>query len=765
MIRAIRRIENYRIFKGWVPEPGTPNWESVNVVYGVNGSGKSTLASLLEEFAAGSTTAGLRIEVEDGSGRRTVADPSDPITRHLHVFNAAYVERNLKFDEPDNQVVPLLVLGEQAVDVAERTAEAEARLREVQSELPRRRGLAEEANARAQRQATACAQIIIADLETLGGRYAGRSYRANQVKQVMGQVRGLEPLSAEALEADLALVKSRPLARCPVPNHLIFDTADLVTKARELLAATVTAVAIDELQSNGAAAAWAQAGLPLHEHRETCLFCAGPLTPERWQALDRHFDESARSMQRSLDGLIESVGGVRDAAASAVRALPDPQLLHESVRPSFVTARASAVEDLERFAQDAARLIQELERKKHQLFTALELEVEVSPLDIQAAVEELEGHNSLCDSFAERVQAAARRIELERVRAVAEDYEQALSEARTAQEAAERLREEEAQLVDTLRELGRQDLDPLPLAEELNDDLARLLGRSDLSLTQGDAGFTVCRNGQPARHLSEGERTALSLLYFIKSLSRHGASLADAIAIIDDPVSSLDGNIVAGVSAHLWARLVAERQCRQVIMLTHNFELFRMWSNLLDRLSSRAGISFTIQEIRVRSRNVDSTVRRIPYFKHWPQDRGLRNRLRSEYHYLYWRAASTLISCKTGDDLENELDAAAILPNVCRRLLEGFLAFRYPQHLGNLRNGLEEAAGTIDDSVTRTRILNFLHQYSHNEEAYTGRDIARPETLTVLTAVFELIAYCDRPHFDAMCRSLDLDMGVLLSEP
>jgi wobble nucleotide-excising tRNase len=107
------------------------------------------------------------------------------------------------------------------------------------------------------------------------------------------------------------------------------------------------------------------------------------------------------------------------------------------------------------------------------------------------------------------------------------------------------------------------------------------------------------------------------------------------------------------------------------------------------------------------------------------------------------------------------LDAAAILPNVCRRLLEAFLSFKYPEHIGDFRKLMETAIGSIDESVTRTRLVTFLHQYSHNEEGDISKPVARPESISILASVFELIRHVDRQHYEKMCLALDVQPELL----
>ena len=59
-------------------------------------------------------------------------------------------------------------------------------------------------------------------------------------------------------------------------------------------------------------------------------------------------------------------------------------------------------------------------------------------------------------------------------------------------------------------------------ADELNYDLRSYLGHNELQLEIGENGYILTRNGMPALQPSEGEITAIALLYFLKSLMDHG---------------------------------------------------------------------------------------------------------------------------------------------------------------------------------------------------------------------------------------------------
>lgn len=116
----------------------------------------------------------------------------------------------------------------------------------------------------------------------------------------------------------------------------------------------------------------------------------------------------------------------------------------------------------------------------------------------------------------------------------------------------------------------------------------------------------------------------------------------------------------------------------------------------------------------------------------------------SEYHYLFERVYE---EAHRGTVLG--LEGYYAMPNVPRRLLEAFLAFRMPDRAGELFQKLE----VLDyDAAKKTRILRFLHTYSHNDQ------VAEPdhdpsvlsETPAILREVLALIRNCDSSHFECM---------------
>lgn len=119
-------------------------------------------------------------------------------------------------------------------------------------------------------------------------------------------------------------------------------------------------------------------------------------------------------------------------------------------------------------------------------------------------------------------------------------------------------------------------------AEELNEDLNKYLGHGELQLEIRETGYVITRNSVPAESLSEGETTAIAVLYFLKSLQDRRFELNKGLVVLDDPVSSLDTNALYLAFGFIRARTT---NAGQLIVLTHNFTFFREVRNWFHHLT------------------------------------------------------------------------------------------------------------------------------------------------------------------------------------
>lgn len=132
-----------------------------------------------------------------------------------------------------------------------------------------------------------------------------------------------------------------------------------------------------------------------------------------------------------------------------------------------------------------------------------------------------------------------------------------------------------------LRELQSKVTSSKPIIDRINR-LLDSVGFHSFSLAESTSiqdGYTLVRsNGDIATEtLSEGERTFITFLYFAQSLQgspQDETELIDLLAVIDDPISSLDSDVLYAVST-LVRRIVEDiaagkGRVRQLMLMTHN---------------------------------------------------------------------------------------------------------------------------------------------------------------------------------------------------
>ena len=772
MLNRILTINGYGPFVKWRSEANASSFKRVNVVYGANGSGKSSLASMFQAVAGGaagaSKTGTLTLDVCDGdpgSTSRQCSETDSTFWERVYVFNEEYVKRSLRFDGADGpDANGLLVLGEENIALEARIIALQNRIGVIDGEGIEKRKSLDATKKRMEKQISAVRDAVISELKNSDARYkASNVYRSTEIRKLLDGDRALfEGRSVDATaDLEIVLAEGRPAIReSAVPS---LNVADFLAPLREITNRPATVNVIAELASNAHNAQWVPQGIGLHEGMATCLFCASPITESRRAELAAHFDKSLLAVQMDADALALELEDGLSAVVRFAESLPRSVELYADIVGDYETALRAYSESVDIFSGRVNELIACLKLKRANPLQPIPTPsfAEIVEPNAASLLSHIQRHNDRSSRHNDAVRGAARRIELHRVHAAIESYDPELNACVSLEENLTEMREERASLRAQMIQLGNQDANPLHLADVHTVGLARILGRDELAFRSSEDSkkYLIERDGKPAVGLSEGERTAISLLHFLAHLKTRGISKRP-IVIIDDPVSSLDQNVQFGVSAHLWTELVAGPMDTQVFIFTHSFEFFRQWIVQLDSFKASAIGGHTEHELRMRNREVDGQIRRVPVFEEWPKDTIMRRRLRSQYSFLFHRLARVVIDSAGGASLADQLEMLSMAPIAARKLLEAFLSFRFPAKIGDFNGSMKVALENVDNP-TRTKVTRYLHAYSHNEEG----DIAAPrepgEAATILRAVFQLMRALDDEHVVAMCQSFDIDPQVL----
>jgi wobble nucleotide-excising tRNase len=748
-VTRISRLRKCGIFRDFTWPTDLPDFAKYNLIYGWNWSGKTTLSRLFRGIelrrppTMGEAT--LRIQGFDVQGEDFLHS-----TLQVRVFNRDFVNESV-FPVGGDAVPPIFVVGKESVEKQKEADRLKADRGGKEGELNTARATKQQAERDLDKHCIDRARVIKDTLRLSGSaynEYDKRNYQDRARRMATdadSATHRLDDSQRDGLLTQHRAILKPKLAELTYGLPQLQELADAVST---LLGTTVVAAAIQVLKDDAELAEWTRHGLGLHKERESdkCLFCEQSLPAGRLADLEAHFNAEYERFLRRID---EQTHALESAQKQATELrLPDRASLYDDLATEHDAAEQALRQVLDAVQVLLGDLIKILNDKKAQPFKVSAPSVSIPEVDTAAVYQlnaVLRKHNQACDDFERRLNDARDRLALDMIAENLDEFVRLRDAVQTATAAIGPIQDEIERLTAGITRLERNIREHQQPAEELNEDLKRYLGHGELQLAINDTGYSITRNGMPADMLSEGETTAIALLYFLKSLEDRSFDKSHGVVVLDDPVSSLDANAM-----YLAFSLIRDRtlDARQLFVLTHNFAFFRQVRNWLryvpgqrERKPERRPSQFYMLQC------VQNEGQRAAALE--PLD-PLLHKYESEYHYVFacvYRAANAPAPAN--------LEACYHMPNMARRLLESFLAFRHPDAFDNLWGAL--GGVTSSDEVRKGRILNFVQTHSHGPG--TGQVEHDPSILgecqSILNEILRLIEAEDAAHFAAMKNLVD----------
>jgi len=749
-VTRINKIREHRVFRDFTWPGNLQPFGQFNLIYGWNGSGKTTLSSLFRHLQTRSAVAEGDVEFEIDSAKVSGHDLETARLPSVRVFNRDFIASTIL--AADGRMDPIYYFGEDSVEKQKQVEKLKDELDRAEREVATARTEKSKAEKTLDEFCINKARVI---KELLISSHAPQytNYDKRDLKQAVGKLTDESAKSALLADEDKEkLRKHKDAQPKDTVSEVALDVPDfdgLASEAKVLLQRSLVSQVVEELAADKEVGAWVQQGLALHtgdRKSDRCRFCEQPLPAARVQRLEAHFNDAFASFQSEVAALARRVESERGRVAGVQ--FPDPARLYDHLASELQSATSQARPILEEASAFLNALHEVLLRKRESPFERMSVEsaLQGTPRPdrgaliraSQAVNAAIEKHNATTNDFANKVKEACGALERCYVAEAFAEY-RLLSDAVMAVESAlQGVINNPPTLKTKIQAIERETVEHRRPAEELNAELCSYLGHDELRLDVKDAGYTMTRGGQPAGDLSESEKTAIAFLYFLKSLQDRSFDHANSVIVIDDPVSSLDANSLFSAFGYMKERT---QGAGQLFVLTHNFGFFRQvknWFHYLNRRKKepdlRPGRFYLLKAPIVAGRRMASLEPLDPLLEQYE----------SEYHYLF----RVVYEEAHRGDAEVMLEEYYGMPNVARRLVEAFLAFHYPAIQG-LYKQMEE----VDfDASKKTRILRFLHTYSHSGS------IAEPEhdpsilseTRSVLSEVLELIEKCDPVHYKGM---------------
>jgi len=773
MLERFAQIRGYRIFRDFVWPNELENFGRFNLVYGWNGSGKTTLSTLFRALQMSTSVNEGQVEFIFDKTSITGRDLNRAALPGVRVFNREVAARSV-FETTGgmlDQFPPVYVFGEESAEKQRQLDD----LKPTTEKLGKAVTQATTEEARAQKElneyATTTARVIKNLLVAPGGSF--NNYNASDFRSGIARIskESRKLLTLEERQALLDRKDAQPREFIRVSEVRFPDLTTLRNDAREALKKTVVSNVIGELAGNADLSAWVRHGLAMHTNAgdsDTCKFCAQPLPASRLRRLEAHFNDEFRSFTHELEKLASRI----QSAASSLNNIDfvDSDVLYPEFRKEYAQARGNFELTLANVKDALTALADAVKTKQSHVFEPLDLETLVegsgeitaeSKSMLQtflnavnrgvSAVAEymgqqafaqlaaiVEKHNERTRSFTEEINLVRDRLYAHELAVALEGWQEKQDELALSVQVRTDAEKEKAEVDKQIRELEATIREHRRPAEDLNRELRDYLGHDEIKFTVEDNGYRLERQGQAATNLSEGERTAIAFLYFLKSLEDRSFDLSKGIVVVDDPISSLDSNSIYSAFGFMKRKLC---DAGQLFVLTHNYTFLRQVRNWFQHLNGRKKMKPS-KFYMLRASNIDGQRRSVlEVMDAFLQD------YESEYHYLFKRVVEAS-EIEGGGALKTYYE----LPNLARRLLEAFLVFKIPDE-GSLHARLEAIEF---DGPKKTRILRFVDTHSHAEQIAEGHDDASAlaEAPNVLKDLLELIAACDKGHFDRMKLSL-----------
>jgi wobble nucleotide-excising tRNase len=480
---------------------------------------------------------------------------------------------------------------------------------------------------------------------------------------------------------------------------------------------------------------WVKQGLK-YFHDDQCPFCQ-QATDERFKReIAEYFDEQFNKDIEDIERLADTyVARSRELVAQLDAILSDPSQYLDATALGQLRSRLQSVLSLNR---------QYLERKKKEPSEKISLESfvdiyhEISTV-ISEANEKIAAHNDLVDNIvAERAALVGDiwRYVVEESSLAIGTYRNGSSDLRAAIEglgngintktAARTAKETE------LTELERTITSVQPTVNAINQLLMSFGFRNFRLATAGSdqLHYRVIRSDgtEAGDTLSEGEKTFITFLYFYHlisgSVSETGTT-SPRVVVFDDPVSSLDSDILFIVSSLIKKVFDRAREptssIKQVFVLTHNIYFHKEVAFDPSRVTDRRNFeTFWI----VKKMGDHSIVVGHP-----------NNPIKSSYEMLW-------------HEVRDETRSSLTIQNTLRRIIENYFII-----MGNVNKDIIVAMFEGEDQLICNSLFSWINDGSHSihEDLYLVCDEQTVQRyLRVFKEIFEKSGH--NGHYEMMIR-------------
>lgn len=452
---------------------------------------------------------------------------------------------------------------------------------------------------------------------------------------------------------------------------------------------------------------WVKQGKPFYDknydevsNTYICPFCQRPTDENFRKQLEDYFDETYLENMDSLENLITSYKEMETRVIDYLKELSEN-------KNDYIINKAQVIEDKKQIIlQTIKNNMQLLEKKGNNPSISVELEAVTDKIEsvnkiIVSVNKEIDEHNAITENQEEEQEKLKSLVWKYITNELQTDYDNYISNISDIEKATRSLeyniRKNEIKINGIKKDIGVLEKQIKSIKPTI-DSINKILSSSGfynffLKPTEDEKHYIIVRpDGSTAKKtLSEGERSFIVFLYFFHLLEGvlnvEDNINEDRIVIIDDPVSSLDSEVLFIVSTLIKQILVNVRNdkgsIKQIFVLTHNTYFFKEVSFISSSDSNQRRndtIYFIVRKIGGLSK--------IDNYKSNP--------IKTTYHLLWQELKKNDIDCVT-------------LQNSMRRIIEYYFKI-----LGGLDDDkIIDSFSNKEEKIICRSLLSWINEGSH----------------------------------------------------
>lgn len=799
MIKKLKSIDGMAVFHGFKWDNSVKdqsgkvvNFTDINVLYGRNYSGKTTLSRIIRGLETGTISdkyGAPEFCLEFCDGSEITQDSLNKCLSKVRVFNEDFVRDNLRFiTNPDDSIEPFAILGGDNTKI-------EAEIQSIKSELgvetdgaetclflQRKRAKTEwedsqkklrDAKADIDSKLNAKATDKQIGIKYKPERFGDQNYNRPKLDRDIQEV--VSPGFLSVTNADIQRLEklTQEIGLNPVgartPFTLHFN--QFAEKTKLLLEKTVSpSNKLEELVKNAVLNRWVNEGRNLHVDRKACAFCGNSISANRWDDLEKHFDEESRKIESEIDSLVGEISRERELVLE--RRVIDKSLFYSKFHARLDAFVDRNKECSQRYANSLGLLRDQLNQRKADILnTKVFIQQPDFSVDINEALSEYDAVVKESNAFTERLEDEKKKARMSlRLQEVCSfiqliGYVDLCKKITTLEydvqcaniqydQIAQTIVEKQMQIKERREKLRDEGKGAQKVNEYLNDffgDRFFSLEPRQLSCDNGTplTKFEVVRDGKKAYNLSEGECSLLAFCYFLAKLEDIDTKGSKPIVWIDDPISSLDSNHVFFVYSLIRSDIVSSKIFAQLFVSTHNLEFLKYLKRLhgtftnQNNKSQEFGRAFFI----VHRQHQNAAIKLMPqYLQEYV----------TEFNYLFHQ----IYQCAQIQEIDDtNYTLFYNFGNNARKFLEMYLYYKYPDGLKD-NDGMRRLGMFFGvDDIPALLIARVNNEYSHMCSAFErgSTPVEVPEMKKVATRILEKIKDSDSEQYGALLESIGVE--------